>query len=167
VSINTLAASAVARCCVSTLHHKILDNSVEFVSFVVEIASFLSCTMNTEVFSCLGNNLVKKFHDNTTLLVSLLTFFTDFNIEKNLLIGLVEIRKRVVLRRCALFIIVNTFRKKLLHRSLLRRTFFGLSFFNLLKMSSEIFVFWVKFDCVLNVLHRFIKLGCLKESNTA
>jgi hypothetical protein len=34
-------------------------------------------------------------------------------------------------------------------------------------VSPEIFVFRVKFDRVLDVLHRFIDLGGLEESNTA
>jgi hypothetical protein len=78
VPVDTLSAGAISHSGVSALHHEVLDDSVEFVSFIMEFSSFFARAVNTEVLSSLGYNLIEQFHNNSTLFVPLFTFLADF-----------------------------------------------------------------------------------------
>jgi hypothetical protein len=167
VAVDALATCAVAHCRVATLHHEVLDNPVELVSFVVEVASLLARAVNSKVLSCLGHCLVKKFHHNSTFIVAFLAFVADLDVEEDLLVFQVEVWQLVELRRWRFLIVVDTFLKELLHCCRLACTLFLLRFLYCLKMGSEVLVLWIQFNSVSNVFTGFVILMGLHECHTS
>jgi hypothetical protein len=167
VSVYALATRSVAHGSVSTLHHEVLDDAMEFVSLVVEIAALLASAVHAEVLSRLGYSLVEQFHDYATLFVALLAFFADFDVEVDLLVCLTKLRKRVKLWSGGLLVVVNALCKELLHCGLLGGTFLSFSFLDDFEVISKILVFGIKLYCILDVFHGLIDLGGLKECDTA
>lgn len=71
LSINTLSASAIASCEVTTLNHELFDDAVKAAALVRKwhaclSNAFLTGTERPEVLSGLGNNTAVKLESDTT-----------------------------------------------------------------------------------------------------
>ena len=86
VAVDAATSCAVSSSRVSTLHHKVLDDAMELVSFVMEIFAFLPSAVDSEIFGCLWHSLVEQLHHYSALLVSLLVGLADLDVEIHLLI---------------------------------------------------------------------------------
>mmetsp|Transcript_23541 Transcript_23541/g.47740 ORF Transcript_23541/g.47740 Transcript_23541/m.47740 type:complete len:211 (-) Transcript_23541:702-1334(-) len=87
LSVDGLAAGAVALCEVSALDHEILDDAMEYAPLVVQRLSPLPCPLlpraqRPEVLRRLGRDVLVKLHHNPPrVLVS------DFHIEEHVRVG--------------------------------------------------------------------------------
>lgn len=81
LAVDGLTAHTVEVGDVTTLDHELWDDSVE--NGVLEAKTLFTSTQGSEVFSCLRNNLVEQFKDNSWLL-----FTVNGNVKKDLGLGL-------------------------------------------------------------------------------
>ena len=92
ISVNAHTTCAVSSRGVSSLHHEVVNDPVEAIALVVVLLSLFTCAERAEVLCCLGHGLVEKLEHNSTLLVALLSFLTNCDVEVGLLIFPVKLR---------------------------------------------------------------------------
>ena len=118
-SVDTLAASSVPGCGITTLHHEALDDSMELDTFIVAWFALLTCADSTEVLSCLWYILIEYFENYSALFKAFTTLFTNSDIEVCLNTFLLESWDGIDLCWSSLFLIVDTLLEELCKSTLL------------------------------------------------
>ena len=74
-AVDRLAPSAVSLSEVSTLAHKVGDDTVENGVLVAE--SLLASAQSSEIFRRLGNHVIVEFHDDSTIGFTINSYFEE------------------------------------------------------------------------------------------
>ena len=72
-AIDTHASSSIAPGDIASLHHEVLDHSVEDVSFVSQFLRVVASAEGAEVFSCLGAVVFEQLNANLSFAKERLT----------------------------------------------------------------------------------------------
>jgi len=160
LSIDRHAASAIAHCGVTTLHHKTLDHSVELVSLIVlALTSVLASAKTSEVFASL-RNISKELKNYTFLAVILLALNANRHIKEHL--GVFGVKGRqfleIFINLCCFLFVVNTLREELLHSSLLVGSLSSAVFLYKLKVVSVELVLGSESDSCFHIFESLIKV---------
>ena len=104
-AVDTESTSAVLIGDVASLHHEILDDSVEDVASVTEFRALLSSAETSEILSSLRHVFHEQFKDHSALLEPFLALFAYLNIEEGLRVGCIKLRQADFLLRNSLILI--------------------------------------------------------------
>ena len=82
-AVNADASRAVAISCVTSLHHKVSDDTMEAVTLVVPLWALLTRAQCPEILASFWH-ISKELENYTALLEALLTFITNRDIKEGL-----------------------------------------------------------------------------------